>query len=224
VPDKPLPFAPLPETTLSAVAAELAHRINSPLAALFASLEAVESGAEESNADALADLRSAALRIRAVVEHMTGQLVPSGTSQSGAPQTLLPQSPHSSGGSVVVRVLIVDDDPSVLRSLRRFLRDHEVVAMDDAAAALERILCGERFDLILSDLTMPHMNGMELERGIARIDAAQAERVVFMTGGATTDEARDFLASTRSTVLTKPFPAEALQALVRARAPGTARA
>ena len=78
--------------------------------------------------------------------------------------------------------------------------------------------------MILSDLTMPHMNGMELERGIARIDAAQAERVVFMTGGATTDEARDFLASTRSTVLTKPFPAEALQALVRARTPGTARA
>jgi hypothetical protein len=53
VPDKVLPFAPLPETTLSAVAAELAHRLNSPLAALFASLEVVESGAEEPNADAL---------------------------------------------------------------------------------------------------------------------------------------------------------------------------
>jgi DNA-binding NtrC family response regulator len=149
---------------------------------------------------------------------MTGQLVPAGTGQSGAPKALLPQSPHKSGESAVVRVLIVDDDPAVLRSLRRFLRDHDVVAMDDPAAALERIARGERFDLILSDLTMPHMNGMELEKGIARIDAAQAERVVFMTGGATTDEARDFLASTRSTVLKKPFPAGALQALVRARA------
>jgi CheY-like chemotaxis protein len=211
------PFAPLPETTLSAVAAELAHRINSPLATLFASLEVVESGrADASDDGALADLRSAAIRIRAVVEHMTHQLVPPGTNHSGLPPGAAPRTSHNPGAAAV-RILIVDDDTSVLRSLGRFLRAHDVVTMEDPTAALDRVAHGERFDFILSDLTMPRMNGIQLQKEIARIDPTQAERIVFMTGGATTDEARDFLASTHNTVLAKPFLPEALNALIGRR-------
>ena len=61
-----------------------------------------------------------------------------------------------------VRILVVDDDVAVGSSLRRSLRDYDVVLLDGADGALARVAAGARFDVILCDLMMPVMNGWSL--------------------------------------------------------------
>ncbi|MEJ7728110.1 MAG: response regulator [Polyangiaceae bacterium] len=92
------------------------------------------------------------------------------------------------------RILVVDDEPMVARAISRMLgRDHEVTATTHAREALERMRAGERFDIIFSDLMMPEMSGMELFAAIGAVAPEQAQRVVFLTGGAFTPAAHSFL-------------------------------
>ena len=104
------------------------------------------------------------------------------------------------------RVLVVDDDPMVARSIARALRPaNEVVAVRSGADALARLERDGRFDVLLCDLMMPQMTGMELHERVAGVDPPLATRFVFMTGGAFTDRARDFLARTPNPCVEKPF-------------------
>jgi CheY-like chemotaxis protein len=112
------------------------------------------------------------------------------------------------------RVLVVDDDESVLRALERILRVHDVVALRESREALERITHGERFDVILCDLVMPLLDGPTVHAAVDRVDREQAARMIFITGGAPTDRARRFLADPTRRVVTKPFDSAALRALV----------
>lgn len=114
------------------------------------------------------------------------------------------------------RVLVVDDEMLVIRSIERTLaKEHDVVALVAAKDALALCRRGETFDLILCDMMMPDMTGMQLHRELTRIAPAQAERMLFLTGGAFTDEARQFLAETSNEQLDKPFTAANLRAIVR---------
>jgi CheY-like chemotaxis protein len=116
------------------------------------------------------------------------------------------------------RVLVVDDEPIVCFSLERLLSSEgDVVAETSAHAALARIEAGERFDVILCDLLMPEMDAPALYERLREIAPAQADRMVFVTGGAFTMRARDFLARVPNERLSKPFDVEALRGLVRAR-------
>jgi signal transduction histidine kinase/CheY-like chemotaxis protein len=116
------------------------------------------------------------------------------------------------------RVLVVDDDPLVLRAVRRSLAsEHEVVAVASGDEALEHLTRGARFDVILCDLMMPGVSGMELHAELTRVAPDQAERLVLMTGGAFTEEARVFLERSRGAVLEKPFAVQQVRAAVRAR-------
>lgn len=116
------------------------------------------------------------------------------------------------------RVLAVDDEASVCRYLRRALSsDHEVDACGDGLAALERIRQGERYDVIISDLTMPRMTGMQLFEALREEAPEQAERMIFLTGGAFTARARAFLDETSNVVLHKPCRLEQLRAAVAQR-------
>jgi CheY-like chemotaxis protein len=104
------------------------------------------------------------------------------------------------------RVLIVDDEQAIGTALGRILSsEHEVVVTASADRALARVQHGERFDVVLCDLLMPGLTGMDLHGAIARVDPAQADRIVFMTGGAFTPFARDFLDSVPNFRLEKPF-------------------
>jgi len=115
-------------------------------------------------------------------------------------------------------ILIVDDEPMIGDVLRRSLvHEHDVAAVSRARDALDRIAGGERFDVILSDLMMPEMTGMDLHAELARIAPDQASALVFMTGGAFTASAREFLDRVSNPWLDKPFDLEELQALVRDR-------
>jgi CheY-like chemotaxis protein len=114
------------------------------------------------------------------------------------------------------RILVVDDEPLVGRMIERALaREHFVAAVTSGRAALARLVAGEHFDLILCDLMMPEMTGMELYDRVRAHSEEQAERMVFFTGGAFTSWARAFLES--HPYVEKPFDLSALEALVRAR-------
>jgi signal transduction histidine kinase len=113
------------------------------------------------------------------------------------------------------RLLIIDDEPLVAATLARTLaREHEVLSFTSARQALERLRAGESCELILCDLMMPEMTGMELHATLARENPALAERMLFLTGGAFTEAARSFLDSTRQPCVEKPFEPEALRARV----------
>jgi CheY-like chemotaxis protein len=114
-------------------------------------------------------------------------------------------------------ILVIDDEPLVVRLVDRALgRAHRVTALTSSRQGLDRLVAGERFDLILCDLMMPELTGMDLYERVREIDAGQADRMVFLTGGAFTVRAREFLA--RRPHLEKPFDLGALEALARSRA------
>lgn len=114
------------------------------------------------------------------------------------------------------RILVVDDEPMIGGAICRTLRrEHEVVAVTSAREAYTRLVGGERFDLVLSDVMMPDMSGVELHRELARHSPELAARMVFLTGGAFTAYARSFLQEMQNPLLEKPFSTEALRALVR---------
>ncbi|HEX4446364.1 MAG TPA: response regulator [Polyangiaceae bacterium] len=122
------------------------------------------------------------------------------------------------------RILVVDDEPIVCFSLERLLStEGDVVALTSARKALAAIQAGERFDVILCDLMMPEMDAPVLYEEIRKIAPAQAERMVFVTGGAFTVRAREFLENVPNPRLGKPFDVEALVELVRARIDASAR-
>ena len=73
------------------------------------------------------------------------------------------------------RILVIDDEPTILRAVQRTLAPvHEVVVIGSAEDALRRIGAGEEFDVILCDLMMPQMTGMELFTELSRVAPEQA--------------------------------------------------
>jgi CheY-like chemotaxis protein len=209
-----------------ALAMSVGHAINNPLAALLANLDlAVEQLREEGDPGTraasvvalLADVREAAERIQAVV-HRLGTACLTGAPPLARSPASHVSEPATDAGRREVRVLVVDDDLAVGTALRRSLREYDVVLLDSARGALTRVAAGERFDLLLCDLMMPVMTGMELHEEILSVAPDQAERMVFMTGGAVTPRARDFVATVPNPVLDKPFDMKALREMIRRRA------
>ncbi len=113
-------------------------------------------------------------------------------------------------------LLVVDDEPFIGESIRRILRsEHEVLALTSAEEARDLIARGDRFDVILCDLMMAKMTGMELHAALVTLAPDQAERMVLLTGGAFTSTARRFLEEVPNIVLEKPFDPTHLRAIVR---------
>jgi CheY-like chemotaxis protein len=112
------------------------------------------------------------------------------------------------------RVLAIDDEPMLLRLISRTLDSCEVVLLMDAREALARIRGGERYDLILCDLSMQGMNGMEFHRELAQDEPGIAQRVVFVTGGGLGTELQGFLGKVAGRVVQKPFDVKLLRSVV----------
>ncbi len=113
------------------------------------------------------------------------------------------------------RVLIVDDEPLILRSVSRLLKDeHDVETASNGREALEKLSEDGPFDLIVCDLMMPEMNGMDLHQEVSKFDPDIARRFVFLTGGAYTDSAKQFLAKITNPKLDKPIQPNLLRSVV----------
>jgi PAS domain S-box-containing protein len=112
-------------------------------------------------------------------------------------------------------ILIIDDEEPLAVAVKRYLsNEHDVTTVNSAHAALDLLRGGARYDVILCDLMMPQVTGMELHAEVAASDPAQAAKIVFVTGGAFTTGARDFLDRVPNRRLEKPFDLGTLRALV----------
>jgi CheY-like chemotaxis protein len=109
------------------------------------------------------------------------------------------------------KVLVIDDDNMVRTVLARMLEtQYDVSATASASDALMTIRDGARFDVIFCDLMMPKLNGMQFFRHLSDTHPELAERVVFLSGGAHTEEGRAFLDEPLRKVINKPFTADEL--------------
>jgi CheY-like chemotaxis protein len=134
----------------------------------------------------------------------------------GAPQSPAIPARRSPSSSPRGRVLVIDDEPMMARAVQRLLdAEHDVVITSDPLGAVEQVRAGARFDVILCDLMMPTMSGMEVYEAIALVEAEQARRMVFMTGGAFTPRAVRFLEMVDNPRLEKPLEHAALRAILR---------
>lgn len=115
---------------------------------------------------------------------------------------------------------MVDDDELVLRSVRRLLYDHDVTCVAEPEEGLGKMVASPSdWDVILCDITMPGMSGIEVHRKLAEQASEAAERMTFMTGGVFSGEARTFIQDNPSRVLEKPLSRAALLALVETPPP-----
>lgn len=116
------------------------------------------------------------------------------------------------------RVLVIDDEPMITRALQRILSEHhDVTTLGSAEEALQRLAGGERFDVILCDLMMPGMTGMDLHAELLHVAPEQVTRMLFLTGGAFTPRAKAFLDDPAHERIEKPFNAAHLRALINER-------
>lgn len=108
-----------------------------------------------------------------------------------------------------MKILIVDDERLVAKTLSRLLRAHDVTMIHSSRDAVEPI-CSGQYDLVFCDLMMPELSGRELFEEVVEREPETAECFVFITGGACNAETDEFLARAPR-VLFKPFDRERLR-------------
>jgi len=113
------------------------------------------------------------------------------------------------------RILIIDDEPLLGQTLRfAFQEKHDVEVVASGREALERLTRDTNFDLVLCDLMMPDVSGEHVYRAVSERTPLLLPRFVFMTGGAFTERAQEFLAHFAGRQLEKPFNIDEVEALL----------
>ncbi len=114
-------------------------------------------------------------------------------------------------------LLLVDDEPLILKILKRMLGEHHhIVTVSSVTDGLR--LCREQtFDLILSDIMMPDLGGRDFYRLLAKECPGEQHKLVFITGGTMITEVREFLESVPNPCLEKPIDLAVLRALIAER-------
>jgi PAS domain S-box-containing protein len=126
-----------------------------------------------------------------------------------------PPAPAAAPAPLRGRVLVVDDEPAVGRALKRILREHDVELATSGRQALERLQANADFHAILCDVMMPDLAGKDLYEEVQRAGTGLEQRFVFVSGGAFTPGAREFLARVPNPTLEKPFDEAAVKRVVR---------
>lgn len=105
----------------------------------------------------------------------------------------------------MARILLAEDDASMRTFLTTALEraGHEVTVCEDGLSALKALGTGASFDLLLSDIVMPGMDGIELSRRAA--DIRPALKVMFITGFAAVAMEQNIEQTQSTRVLSKPF-------------------
>ena len=105
------------------------------------------------------------------------------------------------------RVLIIDDEPTIRRLLAKVLRKHDVVEAASGQAGLEALREHGPFDVVLCDVRMPEVTGIDVERVLSEECPELLSRVLYMSGGGYEAELQEFLdALPPERRIDKPFP------------------
>jgi PAS domain S-box-containing protein len=125
------------------------------------------------------------------------------------------QQPSSSepSQSEDARILVIDDDPRVARGIKLMLRRHKVTLAEDGPTALT-LVKNHVYDLIICDVMMPIMDGPTVYENIKSVDPRASEKLVFLTGAATSVDTRSALGRTGRQILAKPTNRRQLEQLV----------
>ncbi|HSE03713.1 MAG TPA: response regulator [Methylomirabilota bacterium] len=113
-------------------------------------------------------------------------------------------------------ILVVDDEHVIAQLIADLLsaEGYQVDTAPDGIAALEQI-ARRTYDLILSDLRMPELDGLGLFRALEEKRPELARRFVFVTGTSEHSDYRGFVEDVPAPVLTKPFDMDDLLRVVR---------
>ncbi len=151
---------------------------------------------------------------RTIVEEHDGRIVALANPGGGALlRVTLPAAPESAARSPAVaaavppsaaRILVVDDERAVARTLARALAPHDVSICATGGEAFS-LVTSTGFDAVFCDLMMPDMTGMELFERVEKDHPELAPRFIFVTGGAFTDDADAFVRRLGDRCLSKPF-------------------
>jgi CheY-like chemotaxis protein/two-component sensor histidine kinase len=121
------------------------------------------------------------------------------------PETALPRA----------KILVIDDEVNIGQSLARSLEDHDVTLVTSGREAIDRLDGGAQFDLIFCDVMMPELTGRDVFEHIEARHPAYLAKIVFMTGGAFTERAAEFVEHVRARKIDKPFDIGLIRAILR---------
>jgi signal transduction histidine kinase/CheY-like chemotaxis protein len=128
-----------------------------------------------------------------------------------AVSTWAPRLIRSESDVASMSVLIIDDDQRVVRAAARVLQGkHKVLIAHDGQEAIELLSSGSHADVVVMELDLPEVDGVEFHRWLVANQPELARRVVVATGAQERARFQAFLAGTELQVLYKPFGAETL--------------
>jgi CheY-like chemotaxis protein len=123
----------------------------------------------------------------------------------------------SSSGGKPRRILVIDDEAAIGVAIRDALAHQpadEVVVRRSGREALDLLLRDDAFDVILTDVHMDDLSGIDVYHRLTKVKPKLAARMIFMTASALTNESRAFLAGNTHRSVDKPIDMAKLEALI----------
>ena len=195
---------------MQAMLADLAHELNNPLTVILAAAGMMREASEpELTSKRVNLIAEAAERCVGIVRTFRATLAPQPTTE---PRGITPVTSEPAKA----QILVVDDDPLVASAMSSALtaEGHEVDTATDGLAALARV-SSRRYDVILTDVRMPRLDGPGFFQELGRLRPEMTSRVVFVTGDTLSAATRRFLEQCGAPSVRKPFEPRQLRAVVR---------
>ena len=141
-------------------------------------------------------------------------------SQTGEPEKTLSEVPVRKPKGVLnsgKRIFVIDDEPNICRVLYRLLSSngYDVETVSNAQQAIDKLKDANLYDLILLDLKMPGINGIEFYEAMEKIDPLLPNKVICITGDIISTQNKEFLEKAKLPCVTKPFSVEELMLTVK---------
>ncbi len=114
------------------------------------------------------------------------------------------------------KILIIDDEPLVAKSLARMMKEAESTVVGGGDAALGALRDDADFDVVFCDLMMPGLSGPKFYEVLEDEFPHLAKRVIFITGGVFSDVTQSFLDQSQAHCLYKPFSLDSVRAAMAA--------